>query len=64
MQTLAQIRKLLAALVGFVIILLKENLGIEVGPEFADTLVEILIALLALIGVFHLPNDPPKEKEE
>jgi len=64
METLAQIRKLLAALVGFLVLLLKENLDVEVGPEFADTLVEIAIALLALIGVFQLPNAKPKEPAE
>lgn len=58
---LMNLRKLLAALVGFVVLLVKDSLGIELSQEWIDDTVGVLIALVSLIGVYWMPGPTPKD---
>ena len=47
--------KLIAAIAGLVILVGNRHFGIDLGPEVNST-VEVIIALLTLIGIYAVPN--------
>lgn len=56
MSQFSQIRKLIVALVGFLVIWIKDTTGVELSQEWIDNTVTLIIATLTVFGVYRVPN--------
>ena len=51
-----QYAKLIAAVVGMIVLAVKQLTGIELGSDFTDKLVDLAIMALTAFGVWGVPN--------
>lgn len=56
----SQIRKLIVALVGFLVIWVKDATGVELSQEWINNTVTLIIAALTILGVYRVPNEGKK----
>lgn len=56
-MTLAPYRKLIAAVVGIVVLLVSRRTGIDLMP-YQDLLVELVVSLVMMAAIYQVRNDP------